>query len=115
MYTKPTFNLMCDVYSSGQYPGGVKRATVACQLRCCKTPAFGVGGVKAGNMFLAADKGTDLRPLGSMPGNDTVVVPTGSTYAYAVVALCPVGRGFTNEYLGAILSPLTGFWTIPFV
>lgn len=118
-YRVPAFNLLCDVYSFGQWPTGTERLTgLPCQLRHPEHVSSGqaantLPSQSAPHMLLLVPAGSDVRDTWQTPiGNpDTVEVEPGSGRAYQVVFVDDVAKGFDNEYRVAYLAKHTAMPT----
>lgn len=126
-YRPPVLNLVCDIYTFGDYGVNPPRLTsVPCQWRTIgKVTSF--GDVIAGFFsFVSTEilllKGTDLRGYdeGATAENDTVVIigptppapPFAAPLPFLVSFVYDVAKGFTNEYRVGIVNKLRP-WPIP--
>lgn len=119
-FVLPTFNITCDIYTAGTWPGGVARiANQPCQLRApaanfaaSVNPTLG----QAVGMTLLLPAGTDIRDRFNTPINssDVVECPSGSGRAYTVATMDDIALGFANEHRYAVLQKVLGFpWPTP--
>ncbi len=106
-YTPPSFNLVCNIYTSNGGPGGVLRiALQPCQLRA---PSKYHTQVDSSHLYvplweLLFPALTDVRDYGSSSGGDGIEVPAGSGRYYSVGYVDDVAKGFPNEYRMAFVA-----------
>jgi hypothetical protein len=124
-FTLPTFNLTCHIFTWVNPPGPTAppRSSPACNLQFARRlnegqPTEISWGFPPGVMYLLLGAGTDIRSVCCYPGvnqTDIVECPSGSGRIYLVQSVDDVGKGFTNEYRCAIVTPtqLFGVWPSP--
>jgi len=121
-FKAPTFNLKCDLFTSGTYPAGPPRLVdVDCQWRTVAkmNGLSGTFGASFPTWFteLLMPKGTDVRfnvtALGVVDQQDTVVLKvTGGELYFETMYVYDVAKGFSNEYRIALVRTLWP-WPIP--
>jgi hypothetical protein len=117
-FTLPTFNLMCNVWSSPNYPPAAPRLVVACNLAYSKRvhQDLAFGGFVPMQLLLPArtDVRSDVQVGISIA--DAVEVPAGSGRYYIIINVDDIGRGFANEHRCAVIRQsvvVNGPWAIP--
>jgi hypothetical protein len=109
----PTFNLLCNLYTSRVLPPAVPRLRVRCQLRTPRHTAP-AGSVSAYPVFLILPALTDVRDLSSGTSADAAEVPAGSGRFYEVLNVDDVAKGFANEYrLCLLIKIVLPKWPTP--
>lgn len=109
MYTLPTFNLMCNLWTGGN-PVGPPRATLACNLawgrrvNVASTGGTTLLGKPLVCMSLLLPALSDVRGPFGVSGADAVEVPAGSGRLYQVAWVDDIGKGFANEHRCAIIE-----------
>lgn len=117
-YVEPTYNLECNLYTTGIYPEGLRVVNAPCNLaygRRVNMPVFGSSpdaGVTLIGMTLLLPKDVDIRGYNSESSADTCEVPSGSGRKYLVVWSDFIGYGFPNCHKIAILQQLIP-WPTP--
>lgn len=111
-YNIPTFNLVCNINTGGEFPGTF-RLESPCALAVFKkvgavsTGGTGEIGVPLLTMWLLLPKLTDIRGPFINEGDgpaDYVECPAGSGRIYLVAMVDDSGKGYMNEYRFAILQ-----------
>lgn len=118
MYTLPTFNLTCNIWTTGAYPPAPKRLSSACNLAWGRRIHSDIVQGNYVHMSLLLPALTDIRCQVQLAvsGTDAVEVPAGSGRYYVVLYVDDIGKGFANEHRCAILvaSPfVNGVWPTP--
>lgn len=113
-FTVPDFNLPCNIYT-GPWLTKVLRLSPMCNLAWGRrvnntnlTGSFVPGGNVTILMTLLLPAGTDVRCAmqANPPVLDIIEVPAGSSRWYGVAAVDDIGKGFSNEHRGAVLTPI---------
>jgi len=116
-YVLPTFNLTCNLYTSGNHSVSPRLSSVPCNLAWGRrVSGMSTGGttsvgVPLVTMTLLLPTGTDVRGQYSSSGSDAVEVPSGSGRFYTVIQADYIGKGFPNEHQGAVIMQTPGFKT----
>lgn len=128
-YSLPTFNLICDIYTTvvAGYPPVfatkvLRLAAVPCALVYGRRVNMGVsftsGGVSAipqQSMTLLLPALTDIRGFqDSLLCVDIVEVPSGSGRWYRVPWVDDIGKGYANEHRFALILPVPALWVAPY-
>jgi len=121
MFTIPTFNLTCNLWTAGTFPGAPRVAAMPCNLQAGRRLHVldyqeNVGITATGSaMFLLTASGSDVRDLYTLAGSDVVEVPAGSGRFYMVQVTDDVGKGFPNEFRFSVIckSTLVPNWPVP--
>lgn len=116
-YVIPTFNLVCNVYTSGD-DFTTPRLSVECNLalgrRVTFPPLIETEDLPVLGMYLLVPAGTDIRDGYNATGNDNVECPAGSGRFYTVFIVDDIGKGFPNEHRFAYLVKFGGsLWPTP--
>jgi hypothetical protein len=126
MYTLPTFNLVCDVFTPAAanvlVPAGaiIREVDLPCNLawgrrvNVASTGGTMAPGVPLTAVTLLLPKGADVRGPQDITSADVIEVPAGSGRWYGVYAVDDIGKGFANEHRAAVLLACAGTWTPPY-
>lgn len=109
VYTIPTFNLTCNLWTGGN-PVGPPRLSPVCNLawgrrvNVASTGGTTTLGIPLVTMSLLLPALTDVRGPFGPSGEDACEVPAGSGRLYHVVWVDDIGKGFANEHRCAVLE-----------